>query len=393
MVFSVRHGGADVRIDLVAALSPADVREAVAAAVGLPPHTFGLRAVADGRGSAFHAGLDGVWEVVLLAAAPGGGGGGGGGGGAALSEARLRAIVREEVARREEPLSISKATPATTTRLLEAAGVYESALQAPPELPADFLPAAPLPPFNWERGEHACTADACARLAGYLAAAGAAMVVDAPPGAAVAAGFRLVDVHTRTAALTAHLGNVLLKGGADAIIVPATQDPAAAVQQARVVVDFKVRAGDFEALRGQAAAELLAASSLSHHDVLVLFTDLNERGHVLRAEGGTLLVWRDLGVREALYLVARFLTDCCAPVGVASLDDARVPGAPAAKRARWAFLDALRGMRPTHEALLDQLAAFSGGGPDDYADAEALVFAHLGGAAAPESAPDLHYFS
>ena len=139
MVFSVRHGG--VRIDLVAALSPADVREAVAAAVGLPPHTFGLRAVADGRGSAFHAGLDGVWEVVLLAAAPGGGGGGGGG--AALSEARLRAIVREEVARREEPLSISKATPATTTRLLEAAGVYESALQAPPVLPADFLsPAA-----------------------------------------------------------------------------------------------------------------------------------------------------------------------------------------------------------------------------------------------------------
>lgn len=49
-------------------------------------------------------------------------------------------------------------------------------------------------------------------------------------------------------------------------------------------------------------------------------------------------------------------------------------------------------MRPTHEALLDQLATCSG---PDYADAEALVFAHLGGGGgdAEQLPPAPHYFS
>lgn len=66
---------------------------------------------------------------------------------------------------------------------------------------------------------------------------------------------------------------------------------------------------DFDKVLGQAEAELLTANSLSHHDVMVVFTDLNMRGHALRAEGGQLLVWRDMDLRQTLFVMASFLTE------------------------------------------------------------------------------------
>lgn len=315
-------------------------------------------------------------QPTLLLFSGGGGGGGapvtvaGGAGGGIISLDDLRAVVRAEVRSPVESVSISKATPAVMSGLLETAGIFETSYESVGAVPADFLPA--LRAFDWQRGEHKSTADACARLSEYLAAAGAPMAPAAVPG------FKVVDVHTRSV-LTTQLGRIQLKGGTDAIVVPSTQADEFASLQARVVVDFKVDASVFVDVLGQAEAELVAASSLSHHDVMVVFTDLNQHGHVLRAEGGRLLVWKNLSVRETVFLVADFLSAQCAKVGVPNLDDDRVPGAPDAKKRRIALSVALHGMRPTNEALMDQLEAFHGGaGVDEYLQGRALVLGALG---------------
>ena len=66
--FRVRDlGGGWHPVDLVPGISPADVKEAIAAVVRLAPGTFGLVNAAGG-GTAFHAGLAGDWEAVLLPA-------------------------------------------------------------------------------------------------------------------------------------------------------------------------------------------------------------------------------------------------------------------------------------------------------------------------------------
>ena len=66
-------GGHYESVELVPELSPQDVKEIVAGAVGLPVGTFILKSDADGRTTGFHAGLTGNWTTVLLptpAAAP-----------------------------------------------------------------------------------------------------------------------------------------------------------------------------------------------------------------------------------------------------------------------------------------------------------------------------------
>jgi hypothetical protein len=285
-----------------------------------------------------------------------------------MNEDKFRAIVREELRAPLEEISISKATRMEMNKLLTDAGICATTDSYVTGIPDDFLPL--LQPFDWSRGENPSTADACARLAQYLSAAGV-------PMAPVSPGFKIADVHTR-AMLTTQLGRVKLKGGADAFIIPSTQSADFAFQQARIVVDFKVNASDFLALLGQAEAELLAASSLSHHDVMVVFTDLNERGHILRAEGDQLIVWKNLDIRETIYVMTTFLSSDCAVDSVADLDDVRVPGAPLAKKRRKSFVDAVHGMLPSSEALMDQLAAFHGGGWDGYLEGRDLVLSSLG---------------
>jgi hypothetical protein len=191
-------------------------------------------------------------------------------------------------------------------------------------------------------------------------------------------GFKLVDVHKRSL-LSTQLGRIKLKGGTDAIVIPSTQDENFAVQQARLVVDFKISTEiDFDKVLGQAEAELLTANSLSHHDVMVVFTDLNTRGHALRAEGGQLLVWRDMDFRQTLFVMASFLTGMCAPVGVPSLSDDRVPGDSESKRRRMSFCDKVHGLQPSPEALMEQLAAFPGDGFEDFFARRDILMSAMG---------------
>jgi len=151
------------------------------------------------------------------------------------------------------------------------------------------------------------------------------------------------------------------------------------VQQARVVVDFKICTEiGFDKIVGQAKAELLTANSLSHHDVMVVFTDLSVRGHALRAEGGQLLVWRDMDVRQTLFVMASFLTNMCAPVGVPGLGDDRVPGNVESKQRRMSFLDKAHGLQPSPEALMEQLAAFPGDGLEDFFARRDILMSAMG---------------
>ena len=284
--------------------------------------------------------------------------------------ADIRTIVREEVRAPLQDIAISEATAWSMGKLLEGTGVYATQSQPPPAVEPGFLPE--FKPFDWSSGETACTADACVRLSQYLASAGVAMTTPVTPG------FKVADVHTFNDQLTSQLGRVRLNGTTDAIIIPSTQMVEFAVQQARIVVDFKTDASEFGAVIGQAQAELLAATSLSRHDVMVVFTDLNARGHIFRAEAKTLLVWKDLDIPQTILVMAQFLTTSCASVGVVDLDDERVPGSPESKRRRKVFVDAVHAMCPTNQTLLDQLEAYQGGGLGDFLEGRDLVLSSFG---------------
>ena len=67
--FRVRYGaGAFKRVLLSRGASPADIKEAVAGAVGVAVGTFFVRSAASGAVAPLHAGLVGDWEVELLPA-------------------------------------------------------------------------------------------------------------------------------------------------------------------------------------------------------------------------------------------------------------------------------------------------------------------------------------
>ena len=319
---------------------------------------------------------------VWVAFVAGGGGSSGGGisaAAAALIEDRLRVVVREELRARVEEVSISKASFERMSRLLQqAAGVVESVGGDMPQVPDTFLPGL-VPTFDWTGGEDAQTPAACVALSQYLSTAGVPM---AP------SGFKLLDVH-RYDTLSTQICNVKLKGRTDAVIVPSTQIALEPMQQARVIVDFKTP--DRSALRvvyGQAKAELLASTSLSHHDVLVVFTDLGAHNHILRGYGNKLLVWEDLHLRTMIFIVSEFLRTECALVGVTGIDDPRVPGPPERKVRRTEFTKSVHDARPSTDALLDQLAAFNGGTLEDFLGARELVYSWM-----PDSEPFPSYYS
>ena len=74
--FRVRYGvGGFTPIDLAPTMTEAGIKEAVAGIVRLAVGTFSIQSAAgDRRGSGFHAGLEGDWDVVLLPVAPAGAG-------------------------------------------------------------------------------------------------------------------------------------------------------------------------------------------------------------------------------------------------------------------------------------------------------------------------------
>lgn len=288
----------------------------------------------------------------------------------------MRALLREE--RDVEVVSISKASARQMMSVLDGAGVTEAVTQPPIVLPADFLSS--FEPFIWRGGEDTCSASAASTLATYLADAGVNMTDGPGPG------YKVVDVH-RFSLLTTQLGRLKLKGGTDAIIIPSAQDSDFATQQARVVIDFKSKKCDFASVSGQAQAELIAVSSLSHHDVLVVFTDLATFGHALRSEGSKLLVWKSLTPQEVIWLVADFLRNYCAPVNVAGMDDVRVPGDAASKQLRSSLSLKAHELLPRPSALLEQLEAFNTGHWEDYLHGRDLVLSAF------ESEQHLSYFS
>lgn len=277
----------------------------------------------------------------------------------------MRVILQEE--RAVEELSNSKATPHRMASLMESAGVVGTSEQQAPVVPSSFRPS--IVPFDWTGGEDARSGPAAAEVSRYLSQAGI-------PIAATGAGFKVVDVRRRNI-LNSQLGRVLLKGRPDAVVIPAEQHPAMASQQARVIIDFKTRTCSFEQIMAQAQGELLAASSLSHHDVIVVFTDLNTFGHVLRAEDDKVLTWSNLSVVQTLFMIVNFIRNECAPVIVAGVDDARVPGEADAKRRRFSLVQRAHALVPRPTELMEQLEVFNTGHWEDYLEGRELLFSAI----------------
>jgi hypothetical protein len=279
-------------------------------------------------------------------------------------EAVMRRVLREE--RKPVSVQISKATTGVTGVILQSAGVTSAVDSMLPGLELGFL--ASFSPFSWEGGEDLNTPAACLRLAAYLQEAGVAVGVG---------GYKVVDVHRRNL-LNIQLGGYEFKGRTDAIVVPFMQSEAVhVVAQGRIVVDFKTDARNFEDLQGQAEAELLAASSIAVHNVMVVFTDLNEAGHILRAEGSTLLCWRNCSVKQTVYVMAEYLATMCSAALVTGADDVSIPGPGPAKKARQDFVGRAHGLVPTNELLMDQLASCDGT-LQGWMHARELAFAGLG---------------
>lgn len=284
---------------------------------------------------------------------------------ASLTESALRRILHEE--REPVPVSISKATTGITGIVLRSAGVT-SAIDMPlPELEPTFLSS--FSPFSWLGGEDANASLACVRLTEYLRAAGA-VIGDG--------GYKVVDVHRRNV-LSVQLGRYAFKGKTDAIVVPFRQSVQVLVtSQARIIVDFKVDAASFDELHAQAEAELLTVSSLAVHNVMVVFTDLNGAGHILRAEGSTLICWRGCSVKQTVAIMVEYLATLCSPELIVGADDVRIPGPAPAKKARIDFVNRAHGLVRPNELLMEQLGSCGDGTIEGWMHAREVAYAGLG---------------
>lgn len=236
--------------------------------------------------------------------------------------------------------------------ILSEAGIYQTLKQSKPLLEPTFLPPSVVIPFSWEGGEDANSLAACERLSNYLSAAGVSMGEDS--------GYKVVDVHWRDV-LSIQLGRIKLRGRTDAIITPANQAEIHAHHQSRIVIDFKTKCPSLAEIEGQSLAELAAANGLSHHDVMVVFTDLNATAHIWRLDGDSLLLWEGCSVREGISVMATFLRDMCAPIAVKDLEASAVPGLPDSKRRRMEPVTRLHELVPKNELLMDQICTLAGG--------------------------------
>jgi hypothetical protein len=272
--------------------------------------------------------------------------------------------VKEGLRAKVESFSISKAPIATTRALLDSAGIIATELAPLPKVPAGFL-KGPLPPFDWSGGEDAKSALACDTLKGYLKKAGVIFA---------AAGFELSDVHTKRQYLSGMVGRYEVKGTTDAIIHPFTVARASAARQARCIIDFKKESNlPYEEIQAQIEAEFLAVSSVSHHDVMAVFTDLNTFGHIVRANGSKLLLWEACDIKQTIFVVSRFLLESCSKESVEDMLHPSVPGAPAEKSKRKETQDRLRALGPSADALIEQLSVFREGSLEDWMSAQSIL--------------------
>lgn len=288
----------------------------------------------------------------------------GAGAAAPVTEERMRAILKEE--REGKTVHISKAEATDMLALIADAGVDTTETQDPPVYEPSFLPA--FRPFDWHDREAAYTPEACRRLNEYLIQAEVPM--NANPG------FKIVDVHGSDI-LNSTVGRFKLRGRTDLMIIPTGQSATVPQQQGRVIIELKVKCGSVATEQGQVLAEFVAASALSRHDIMAVVTDLNEKAHIWRAEGSTLLVWENCTIKQAIKVMAEFLINMCARQGVHDPESEHVPGAPEAKRRRKEFHDSLKKLTPANDLLRDQLEAFAGQGFEGWMASRELVFSAM----------------
>jgi hypothetical protein len=284
----------------------------------------------------------------------------------AVAEGVKEGLIRAKA----HSFSISKAPPAATRGLLESAGLFSTELQLLPAVPQHYIKRGALK-FDWTAlGEEKSNALACDTLEDYLRKTG---VIFGKPD-----GFAIYDVHTERQFLSTTLGQYEVNGTTDAVIHPAVVESSDAARQARCIVDFKSTPNlKYSDVKAQAEAEFLAANSLSHHEVMVVFTDLETFGHILRADGDRLALWRDCDVRQTVFLMSTFLREQCSVKGVKDMMHVSVPGTVVEKSKRKETQDRIRALAPSAEELMEQLAVFRGGSLEDWMGVQRLLCGRL----------------
>lgn len=264
------------------------------------------------------------------------------------------------------PVNVCEASQSVVQPILSKAGLQGQEPQAHAAVP----PTPGFSPFSWVGEDSARKTAACERLQQYLAALGVSIGGEE--------GFKVADVHTFEDALEVTINETRFTGGADAIIIPGKQGEEYAQFRSRVVVNFEVGSNSFREVQWQMVARLMTGTALADQDVLVLVTDLNSFGHLMRAEGQVLRYWKDCSVHFALGLVRDFLVDeCFTEVTAFSLESMK--GYPATKQARFDFHAAVQRLKPGGaKELIEQLQQFRGGTLEDYIHANALVHTYLG---------------
>jgi len=97
----------------------------------------------------------------------------------------------------------------------------------------------------------------------------------------------VADIHANKNLLTIQIRNLVLKGTADAVVVPYGTAPESYGLQARVFFEMKPpKFFDDGKLNGQPFGELLAGVAKSLYPPIVVATDLRDQWHVYYAAGG-----------------------------------------------------------------------------------------------------------
>lgn len=133
-------------VDLAPSMTEGGIKEAVAALLGLAVGTFGIKSVDGARGSGFHAGLKGDWDVVLLPVATTGA--------AAFDFAAAFAMLQAKgtAPSTQAPPPVSRAFSAVSaslsSRATSALG-YRSLGYLRSDASALLPPEGPIAPFVW----------------------------------------------------------------------------------------------------------------------------------------------------------------------------------------------------------------------------------------------------
>lgn len=132
-------------------------------------------------------------------------------------------------------------------------------------------------------------------------------------------GFKIIDVHSNHALLSTRLGQYMISGGTDSVLVPHQIAPIACYLQARVVFEFKKptysvdgakQSPTIAEVRAQGLGEMLAASCLSNHPVLCVVTDLDDRFFMWRAQGDSITDISTTDACKALTYIADYIRSC-----------------------------------------------------------------------------------